>query len=124
MDRDRPELRELGLLRAAALRELLEETGLQVRPSDLVACGCINSEAEDVSSVHAGIFFRVDLGGVGLNREQIAARVTEQAEPHRVSWRELNSLRQADGALAPAPEDGRWEDWARIAIEGLQASRR
>jgi len=120
IDRDRPELRELGLLKVAALRELVEETGLDVPASSLVARGCINSEAEDVSSVHAGIFYQVQLEGIGLDREQIVARVTEQAEPHRVLWRSIDELWRPDGSLGSAPEDGRWEDWARIAIEGLR----
>ena len=32
-------------------------------------------------------------------------------------------LAGADGAAGPAPHDGRWEDWARIAIGGLAALR-
>lgn len=119
MDREAAEVREGGLLHAAALRELHEETGFLVEPSALVARGCINSEAEDVSSVHAGVFFTVDLAGIGLDAATIAATVTAQAEPARVEWVSLDLLRGAGDAIAPAPHGGQWEDWTRIAVRGL-----
>lgn len=119
MDRDAAEVREGGLLRAAALRELHEETGFLVEPAALVARGCINSESEEVSSVHAGVFFTVDLGALGLDATTIAETVTAQAEPARVAWCELSTLRSVDGAPGPAPHDGQWEDWTRIAVRGL-----
>lgn len=121
MDRDAAEVREGGLLHAAALRELHEETGFLVEPAALVARGCINSEAEDVSSVHAGVFFTVDLAGLGLDGSTIADTVTAQAEPARVQWVALDALFDAQGSLAAAPHGGQWEDWTRIAVRGLSA---
>jgi predicted NUDIX family phosphoesterase len=109
-----------GLLRTAALRELEEETGLRVPDEALVARGCINSEKEDVSSVHAGLFHTVDLASTGMDHDAIAARVTEQVEPWKVEWVERSSL--AGVATPPAPQGGEWEDWTKIAIDGLAAT--
>jgi predicted NUDIX family phosphoesterase len=124
MDRDAAEVREAGLLYTAALRELHEETGLSVAPDALVARGCINSEAEDVSSVHAGLFFTVELSGLGMDAAAITETVTAQAEPHRVAWIPMTALRDAEGRIGPAPHDGQWEDWTRIAVRGLGADPR
>ena len=104
-----------GLLHAAGLRELEEETGFSVAPDALVEHGCINSESEDVSSVHVGVFFTVALDGLDLDADAIAAKVTAQAEPYRVQWVERASL---DPESAPA--DGQWEDWTRIVIPALR----
>lgn len=114
---DRGEAGVHGLLQTAALRELEEETGLSVPDSDLVARGCINSEAEDVSSVHAGLFYTVDLAGTGMDHAAIAARVTEQAEPWKVEWVALADVAGKDNP--PAPQGGQWEDWTRIALTGI-----
>ena len=81
--------------------------------------GCINSEKEDVSSVHAGLFYTVDLSSTGLDHTAIAEKVTAQAEPWRVEWVALASLSGSDDP--PAPQDGQWEDWTQIAISGLAA---
>jgi predicted NUDIX family phosphoesterase len=116
IDREDPRTREFGLLRAAAMRELAEETGLALPASALRALGYINSESTDVSSVHFGLFFAVDLRPLGLGREAIAARVEAQAEPHRVAWMSRRALAQG----APPPDGGSFEDWTRCAVEGLR----
>ena len=108
---------EGSLLQTAALRELEEETGLSVPESALVARGCINSEKEDVSSVHAGLFYTVDLKATGMDHAAIAARVTEQAEPWKVEWVALADVAGKDNP--PAPQGGQWEDWTRIALTGI-----
>lgn len=115
MDRDDERTQELGLLRSAALRELEEETGLQLPADALKARGFINSEATDVSSVHFGLFFTVDLSVLGMDAEQIAALVTAQAEPHRVAWMKRQQLLEDP----QAPEGGSFEDWTTHAIAGL-----
>lgn len=123
MDRDAPEVAGQGLLAACAVRELEEETGLRVDEEHLVLRGCINSEKEDVSSVHAGFFFTADLAGLGLDHSTIAATVTAQAEPHQVEWVALDALFDAPDDIGPAPQQGEWEDWSRIAIGGLEVLR-
>jgi predicted NUDIX family phosphoesterase len=114
---DRGEAGVDGLLQTAALRELEEETGFSVPDSDLVARGCINSEKEDVSSVHAGLFYTVDLKSAGMDHEAIAAKVTEQAEPWKVQWVSLADVAGVENPIAP--QDGQWEDWTRIALTGI-----
>lgn len=106
------------LLETAALRELEEETGFSVGASALLARGCINSEKEDVSSVHAGLFYTVDLATTAMDHDAIAAQVTAQAEPWRVEWVELADV--AGVAEPVAPRDGTWEDWTRIALSALK----
>lgn len=119
MDRHEAGVETLGLLQAAALRELEEETGLRVPAASLLARGCINSEKEEVSSVHAGLFYTVDLAPTGLDHEAIARRVDEQTEPWRVEWVQIDGL----GADRPAaPQDGAWEDWAQIALTSFSRS--
>jgi predicted NUDIX family phosphoesterase len=110
----------LGLVRAAALRELTEETGLAVPPASLVAAGFINSDREDVSSVHLGVVYRVDLGALPADDDAIAATVTAQAEPHQVRWLPIEQLATQIGP-GRAPDGGTFEDWSRIVVEGLFA---
>lgn len=120
IDRNEAGVEARGLLQTAARRELEEETGLRVPDDALVARGCINSEREDVSSVHAGLFYTVDLVATGLDHETIAARVNEQAEPWRVEWVRVETL--ASTPPPAAPQGGEWEDWARIAISSFSRS--
>jgi len=93
------------------------ESTIRVPDSDLVARGCINSEAEDVSSVDAGLFYTVDLASTGMDHEAVAAQVTEQAEPWKVQWVPLADIAGIENP--PAPQDGQWEDWTRIALTGI-----
>lgn len=119
LDRDRPEVRGHGLLMACAERELEEETGLRVDREHLVLHGCINSEQEDVSSVHAGFFFTADLSALGRDREDLARTVQAQAEPYRAQWIPVAEFVSGDGGIGPAPHGGRWEDWTRIAARAF-----
>lgn len=109
IDRDAPDAREIGLLQSAALRELHEETGLDIAPDALVPRGYINSEANAVSSVHFGLYFTAELDGLAMSEDEITARVEEQAEPHRVAWIDR-------GQLGDAPDGGEWENWTQIAV--------
>jgi predicted NUDIX family phosphoesterase len=110
-----------AMLQMAAQRELEEETGLELDPSALQARGCINSEREDVSSVHVGVFFTADLAELGRPHDEIAATVRAQAEPHEVVWRSRAELASASSGpksagLPPAPTEDGWEDWTRIVL--------
>ena len=120
LDRDDPRVAAHGVVTAAALRELAEETGLAVGPERLSPSGFINSEREDVSSVHFGVVYGVDLDALPEDDATIAARVAAQAEPERVRWVATSEL---PGLAAPGrgPDGGTFEDWSRIAIDGMFA---
>jgi predicted NUDIX family phosphoesterase len=117
LDRADPTVAALGLLQAAALRELAEETGLTVGGGALRRVGCINSDREDVSSVHFGVVYLVDLDAQPDTDEELAAGVAAQAEPERTQWLGVDELA---GCLEPgrAPHGGSFEDWSRIVIRG------
>jgi len=121
IDRTAPETRELGLLQTAAIRELYEETGLELGPEKLIPRGFINSEATEVSSVHLGLCYTADLASLGVSHEEIAEKVEAQAEPHRVEWRAAAELVDSEGRPTAAPGGGAWEDWSNIALTGLYA---
>ena len=120
LDRADATVASVGLVRAAALRELGEETGLAVPPAALVPAGFINSDREDVSSVHLGVVYRVDLDALSPDDDALAATVTAQAEPHRVRWLPQSGLAALTGP-GRGPDGGAFEDWSRIVIEGLFA---
>jgi len=104
-----------GLVEAAARRELGEETGLDPARVSLTAAGFINSDRQDVSSVHLGVVFRVDLPEDLGPDEQVLERVCAQAEPHQARWLPAASLPDLLGP-GQGPDGGSFEDWSVIAI--------
>ncbi len=117
LDREDRNVAVLGLMQASALRELAEETGLDPALTPLTATGFINSDREDVSSVHFGAVYQVSLDELDSTDEEILARVSEQAEPHQARWLPMADL---PGMIGPerGPDGGTFEDWSRIAVEG------
>ena len=79
--------------------------------------GYINSDSEDVSSVHFGAVFKVDLDGLVDTDDQIMELVSAQAEPHQARWMALKELRKVT-APGQGPDGGSFEDWSRIAVTG------
>jgi predicted NUDIX family phosphoesterase len=112
------ERRAAPLLQATALREMQEETGLEPGAKALDLVGYINSDAQDVSSVHFGVVYRVALDALPGSDDQLIALVSAQAEPHQARWipaRELpNLLPEGHG-----PDGGSFEDWSRLAVQGM-----
>lgn len=106
-----------GLVGATALREMAEETGLEPGPDALTLTGYINSDSEDVSSVHFGVVFRVDLDALAGDDAQILQLVSAQSEPHQARWFAAADL---VGLMGPGegPDGGSFEDWSRIAVAG------
>lgn len=118
LDRDSTVVAAAGLVRAAAVRELAEETGL-VRATDQIhLAGYINSDREDVSSVHFGVVYRVPLDDLPGDDDAILASVAAQSEPHQSRWLPLDDLPGLQGA-GRGPEGGTFEDWTRVAVAGL-----
>jgi len=111
--------RQVGtdLVLTCAQRELEEETGLFPGPDALKLAGFINSDSEDVSSVHFGVVFRVELDALPGSDQEIMDLVSGQAEPHQAKWIPMKELA---GMVAPenGPDGGSFEDWSRIAIQG------
>ncbi len=106
------------LVMTTALRELEEETGLFPGPDALKMKGFINSDSEDVSSVHFGIVFQVQLDALPGSDEEIMELVSSQAEPHQAKWIPVEKL---SGMMGPeaGPDGGSFEDWSRIAVGGM-----
>ncbi len=117
-DRSEETVKTHGLVMATALRELEEETGLTPGASALLLMGFINSDSEDVSSVHFGVVFTVNLDAMPGSDDEIMELVGSQSEPHQARWLAksdlVNRVKPGNG-----PEGADFEDWSRIAVGGL-----
>jgi len=117
LDRADREVAVHGLVETAARREFAEETGLDPTSAALVRAGFINSDREDVSSVHFGVVYRVHVDAAAGSDEAVLAAVTAQAEPHQARWLPSAGLADRLGA-GRGPDGGTFEDWTRVAVEG------
>ena len=117
LDRGADEVATAGLVMAAARRELREETGLTPAWAAFALAGFINSDSQDVSSVHFGIAYRVDLSGAPQDDQALLDQVSRQAEPHQARWLGATELGEMTGQ-GRGPDGGDFEDWSRIAIAG------
>lgn len=106
-----------GLVQAAALRELAEETGLDPTGVGLALAGFINSDREDVSSVHLGVAYRVTLPDQLGSDDDLLDAVCAQAEPFQARWIAVAALPDLLGA-GRGPDGGTFEDWSAIVIGG------
>ncbi len=108
----------MDVVTATALRELEEETGLTPGAEAMTRRGFINSDREDVSSVHFGVVFSVDISGIPGSDAEVMDLVGAQSEPHQARWIPVADLA---GMTRPGagPEGADFEDWSRIAISGL-----
>nr|MEE4269289.1 NUDIX domain-containing protein [Candidatus Krumholzibacteria bacterium] len=118
LDRTADQVATNGMIMATALREMEEETGLTPGADALTLAGHINSDSEDVSAVHFGVVFNVDLDLMTGTDEEIMNLVSAQAEPHQARWIPVTELMGMTGP-DQAPDGGNFEDWSRIAIEGV-----
>ena len=110
--------RSAALLETTALREMQEETGLEPGAGALSLAGYINSDAQDVSSVHFGVVYRVALDALPGSDDDLIRLVSAQAEPHQARWIDAAAL---PGLLADGggPDGGSFEDWSRLAVRGM-----
>lgn len=107
-----------ALLQATALREMEEETGLKPGAAALRLAGYLNSDAQDVSSVHFGVVYQVALDGQPGTDEELIALVTAQAEPHQARWIAAHGLPSLLETGA-GPDGGSFEDWSQLAVRGM-----
>jgi len=118
LDRNEASATTGGMIMATALRELQEETGLEPGASALQLAGYLNSDSEDVSSVHFGIVFTVNLDEFPGSDSELMELVSAQAEPHQARW---ITVAQLPAMVEPerGPDGGSFEDWSRIAVAGI-----
>jgi predicted NUDIX family phosphoesterase len=121
-DRSEPQVATQGLVEAAALRELAEETGLKIGVESLELMGFINSDMQDVSSVHFGVVYRIDLSQHHGDDEEILRTVSARAEPFQARWLPVAELAQLP-APRRGPDGGAFEDWSHIVIGGIFTAR-
>jgi len=117
VDREDRDVAVRGLIEVSARRELNEETGIDPQAANLSLTGFINSDREDVSSVHFGLVYRVSLDGLPGSDDELLALVSAQAEPHQARWIPTAELVEMLGQ-DQGPDGGNFEDWSRIAVEG------
>jgi predicted NUDIX family phosphoesterase len=120
MDRSEASVATLGLVQAAANRELVEETGLEIKNDMMQRVGFINSDHEDVSSVHFGVVFLVDLENHPGDDIEIKQTISRQAEPYQAQWIPTSHLTEMLGPRQ-GPDNGTFEDWSVIAATGIYA---
>ncbi len=118
LDREDTDVATWGLVAASARRELTEETGLTLPTEAFMRIGFINSDREDVSSVHFGVVYRVNIDSLPDSDDEILATVDAQAEPHQARWLPAAEL-AALCENGQGPDGGSFEDWSRIAVAGI-----
>jgi predicted NUDIX family phosphoesterase len=118
LDRGDAQIATNGLVLTSALREMEEETGLNPGAGALALTGFINSDSNDVSSVHFGVVFTVALDGLSDNDDQILDLVSAQAEPHQARWIAAKDLKHMTGP-GMGPDGGNFENWSQIAVQGV-----
>ncbi len=118
LDRGDDKVATNGMIMATALREMEEETGLAPGADSLSLVGHLNSDSEDVSAVHFGVVFNVNLNNLPGSDDEIMKLVSAQAEPHQARWISVADLKNMTGK-DQAPDGGNFEDWSRITIEGV-----
>ena len=118
LDRSADAVESHGMIMATALREMEEETGLNPGSDALSMVGYINSDSEDVSSVHFGVLFRVNLDEMPGTDEELMKLVDAQAEPHQARWINVSNLKNMM-SQGDAPDGASFEDWSRIAVSGI-----
>ena len=85
----------------------------------IVLAGFINSDREDVSSVHFGVVFRVPLDDLPADDASILAIVDAQSEPHQSRWLAAGTLAGLIGT-GQGPRRGHVRGLvARSSIAGL-----